>query len=633
MNLNTTRPGGDSSAFSHAPTSRPTSANTLVEMVERLFVLGTTVDGRHVAIERAGPNLAHLLDGSFRQRLRLLHWRRSGEAIAGQTLDTVVDICRAIASDSAPLAVFLRLGRHGNGVVLDLGSPDGEAVVVEGGSWSVVGRSPVTFLRTPRSGALPLPDPECSMDDGLAALRNVLAVSETQWGLLLGWIISTMRGVGARAGLLLTGPPGAAKTSRARSASRLIDPVSSGIAFQTLSLFKDSDAAVVAAGARAVLAVDNVSTLPGGLSDLLCQLATGGSQVKRRHHSNDEAVVLDFRRPVILTGIAPRLNPDLLDRLVPIALPMMTSRKTDEEVEQEFNKAWPLALAGVLHLLAAVEARLERGTRAANPGRLADFSNVLAAMDEVLGTDALAAYLDSGEDHAIAGVEGSPVLLALMTFLEASGGTHTGSLASLLEDLKRIETDSARKDNPYASASFKSWPTTPRGLGMVLREHQVDLSRVGVRFETYKGSGQTKIRLWTVDEGPDGPPSSTATSTAEGSTSTGFEPSSTGPWPQRPSSGLCGAQTVDEVDENPGVSYALEETYKERPGSTSTPSTDGVSSPSARVATPAGMNGPSDPSGPGAATARRASIGPADCPECQRVGFGHIVCVNHGGTR
>ena len=79
---------------------------------------------------------------------------------------------------------------------------------------------------------------------------------------------------------------------------------------------------MIAASNGEVLAFDNLSHVPAWLSDALCRLSTGGGFATRELYTDNEEVIFDAMRPVILTGIEDlATRSDLLDRSVLLTLP------------------------------------------------------------------------------------------------------------------------------------------------------------------------------------------------------------------------------------------------------------------------------------------------------------------------
>jgi hypothetical protein len=65
---------------------------------------------------------------------------------------------------------------------------------------------------------------------------------------------------------------------------------------------EDGDLFIAASNGH-VLAFDNVSGLPGWISDALCRLATGGGFAVRQLYTDHDEVLFDAARSVILNGI------------------------------------------------------------------------------------------------------------------------------------------------------------------------------------------------------------------------------------------------------------------------------------------------------------------------------------------
>ncbi len=77
----------------------------------------------------------------------------------------------------------------------------------------------------------------------------------------------------------------------------------------------------IAANNGHVLAFDNVSGLPAWISDTLCRLATGGGFAVRQLYTDQDEVLFDAARPVILNGIEDIVTrPDLADRAIFLTL-------------------------------------------------------------------------------------------------------------------------------------------------------------------------------------------------------------------------------------------------------------------------------------------------------------------------
>ena len=100
-----------------------------------------------------------------------------------------------------------------------------------------------------------------------------------------------------------------------------------------------------------LLAFDNVSSLPLWLSDALCRLASGGSFAVRRLYSDNEEVLFEAARPILLNGIEEVVSrPDLGDRAIFLTLAPIGEalRRPESELWREFEIARPRMLGALL---------------------------------------------------------------------------------------------------------------------------------------------------------------------------------------------------------------------------------------------------------------------------------------------
>lgn len=78
---------------------------------------------------------------------------------------------------------------------------------------------------------------------------------------------------------------------------------------------------MIAANNGHVLAFDNLSGLPPWLSDALCRLATGGSFAVRQLYTNEDGILFQATRPLLVNGIEDVISrPDLADRSIFLTL-------------------------------------------------------------------------------------------------------------------------------------------------------------------------------------------------------------------------------------------------------------------------------------------------------------------------
>jgi hypothetical protein len=360
------------------PEEQPRTAEQLVRMALERYRFGRTDKDEPFAVLRDGPNVAVMLKGSadaLRAKLAREYRQQFGRTPGASALADALNVLHGEALDAEPEPVFLRLAPHEDGVVIDLGDASGRAVIVHANGWKIAERSPVLFRRTALTGMLPVPERGGQLDE----LRELLNVTDESWPAIVGWLVAAFLPDIPHAVLLLSGLQGTGKSSAARLLVLLVDPSAAPLRSEPRNL----DQWQIAASGSWVVVVDNLSSIPGWLSDAICRAATGDGLVKRKLYSDSDLAVLSFRRVVALTSIdAGALRGDLGERLLLIDLEPIpeAARRTEREIDELFSEKLPRLFGACLDALAAVLAQLPE-VRPQQLPRMADFGRVLAAAD------------------------------------------------------------------------------------------------------------------------------------------------------------------------------------------------------------------------------------------------------------
>lgn len=486
------------------PERRPSQAESIVRLAHELFRIGRSDSDEPFAVRRDGPNIAITFRGS-RDALRATLAREyRARYRATPTAATLADALTALSGDALdcdaePLA--LRVGESDRAIVLDLGRADGRVAVIRAGAWELCDESPILFRRTALTGELPIPE----RGGELSALRDLLNVDDSDFALLLGWAVAAFLPAIPHPILLLGGEHGTAKSSAARFIVGMFDPSPAVLRSQPT----DAEAWAIAAAGSWAVALDNVSHLPGWLSDALCKAVTGDGWIRRRLYSDSELAVLAFRRVVALTSIdAGALRGDLGDRLVRVELERIPDarRRPESEIRAAFVAALPKLLGALLDLLAGVLARLP-DVRLAEMPRMADFARVLAAMDAELGTDALPQFVTQRDTIARDVLDGDAVGAAIGPFLESRGGSWTGTPSELHAALspERLPAD---------------WPKRANALSGRLKRLAPSLRAVGIDVIVGERTGRDRSRAIRCEIVPERSSASVASSASPTSNGT-----------------------------------------------------------------------------------------------------------------
>ncbi|MEO3750157.1 ATP-binding protein [Streptomyces sp. B6B3] len=544
----------------------PSQASQLVALARERYELFMSDDGRPYGVPKAGPNVALPLRGKagLRSQLARIYTDAHGGTVPGQSaLTDAVTVLEGIAATAEPATPQLRVARHKDEIVIDLGTPDGRCVMVGPNGWRREGCSPVIFRR---SGAMkPLPEP-IRDGDGLAALRGLLNTTDEGFHLLVAWLIAAFIPDLPHPILTFRGEQGTGKSKGAAMVIGLVDP--SGAPKRTSP--RDMKSWSVQAFNSWALCLDNVSHIADWLSDALCQAVTGAGVIDRALFTDDDVVVLEYRRVLAMTTIdAGALAGDLAERMLTIELQLIPDdqRREEADLDAVYRDAHPAILASLFDLLAAVLKALPDVELTERP-RMADFARVLAAVDHVTGWRTQASYKATAEDAVADVLDGEPFAQAVVALVDGADSDGIEMTAGeVLEAVQAPEKLPKKwpKDATRAGGQLKRLAPALRTIGVHLDDSRRQPD--GNRSRLYKLTASVSRRIsapgapaapGTAPDQHERPGADEAASTREGarSTRTPTLPGATGTAPGATSLPAPGADTPSEQAEHPSPGAA-----------------------------------------------------------------------------
>lgn len=465
---------------------RRSVAAQVVDLARSEYVLGVTDTDEPFGVSTARPHIAMLLRGGrtgLRAELSRQFFALNNTVPSQQALADAGMVLEGFASQEPPRRVYLRTGDTGGAVYLDMGDPDCQVIEIQGRTWRVTNTAPVLFRRTKLTAELPAP-----RAGELAALWEFVAVAAEDRPLVLAWLVAALVQVDVPHPILaLLAEQGATKSTVTRVLVSLVDP--SAVPLRQPP--RDIDGWTTAAAASWVVALDNLSgSVPDWLSDCLCRASTGDGSVKRALYTDSDVAVTSFRRCVIVNGVDLVVDKgDLAERVLPVELPRVTKRRAEDDVTAAWEAARPGVFGALLDLAAQVHHRLP-GVKVAELPRMADFAKVLAAVDEVLGTEGLERYRDRAQRAAVDTLD-APLIAELVAAGKAFADI-TGS--ALLDALTPKGTDWRRP---------RGWPKNGRAVTGLLTRHAPALRALGWHVEHDQAANHDKVTRWTI--APPGP--------------------------------------------------------------------------------------------------------------------------------
>lgn len=444
--------------------------------------------------------------GGFRRWLIRQYYEQTGSAPNSEAIQAAISVIEAKADFDGPeRRVFTRVGGLDGRLYLDLGDEAWRAVEIDAAGWRVIDKPPVRFRRA--SGVRPLPAPVPG--GSVRSLREFLNVkSDEDFTLVIAWALAVLRDRGPYPLLVLSGEQGSAKSTFSAVLRALLDPNTAPLR----ALPREDRDLFIAACNGHVLAFDNVSGLPNWISDTLCRLATGGGFAVRQLYTDQDEVLFDASRPVILNGIEDIVTrPDLADRAVVLTLEPIAEelRRPEAELWADFNAKRPLILGVLLDAVVEGLRQLPETSLPSLP-RMADFALWASACETSLWPSGTfwSAYCGNRDEAVESVIDSDPVATALCALMQEQT-EWAGTATDLLKDLAERAGDRIAKE--------RSWPGSPKALSGRLRRAATFLRKVGIEIEFLReGRARTRIisitssQLFTVSDR--GPPQTSAQS-------------------------------------------------------------------------------------------------------------------------
>jgi hypothetical protein len=245
-------------------------------------------------------------------------------------------------------------------------------------------------------------------------------------------------------------------------------------------------------------------------------LATGGGFAVRQLYTDQDEVLFDAARPVILNGIEEIVTrPDLADRAVFLTLQPIPEehRRPEQELWAAFDAERPRVLGVLLDAVVLGLKRLPE-TRLEKLPRMADFALWATACETALWPAGTfwSAYCGN-RDEAVEGViDADPIATAVRAVM-ATRTVWTGTASDLLGALAEVVGERVAKS--------KTWPDGPRALAGRLRRAATFLRKIGIEIGFGReGRARTRtinittIQTFSTPEKPGAEPSARSASSA-----------------------------------------------------------------------------------------------------------------------
>ena len=411
----------------------------------------------------------NLTSMGFRDWISQQLWSQHREGLSNASFDSALTTLRGIATfDSPTEEVYLRVAQMNNELYIDLCNEDWQVIKVDSSEWSIINKSPVSFIRSKNMRALKIPKTQGDIN----LLKKHINIKEKDFVLVVGWLLMSMQaGTGAYPMLVLTGSAGCGKTTISRMLRELVDPNEATL----LSKPKTDDLRVIGANNH-VLAFDNLSGISANQSDALCKISTGDNQTVRKLYTTNEEFTISLKKPILLNGIDEiAKRSDMASRSIKIDLSKVQLYRSETSIWNAFMIDIPSILGALLDGL-SVALNQYKNTRINNLPRMGDFSKWVTAASQAYGwkeDEFMLAYTENLEQSHLDSIESSEFASALVLMFDGQS-EFKGSPIELLTQLELL-TISGNINNVR----------TAKGVTEQLSRYENALNKLGIFIKKY----------------------------------------------------------------------------------------------------------------------------------------------------
>jgi hypothetical protein len=300
---------------------------------------------------------------AFERKLRVDFLEEKKSPPQTEAIRQILPIIEETALKGDQIKLYNRVGKNMSAFYYDLGGD--KVVTVNKKSWETTEITQPLFKNLPHQQV----QSEPKGGGNLNMIFDFINVKDEELRLLLKvYLVTCFIPEIPHPILYLRGGQGSGKTFASKIIKSLVDPS----AVPVIGLLNEQEL-IQTLSHHYYVCFDNLSKLPQWASDVLCRACTGEGYQKRKLYTNDESVIYNFRRCILLNGIVDVINrPDLMDRTILMKLGNIDSknRKPEESLMNEFDKAKPLILGACFNVLSKA---MRYGRKQIEHDRLADF--------------------------------------------------------------------------------------------------------------------------------------------------------------------------------------------------------------------------------------------------------------------
>lgn len=394
--------------------------------------------------------------------------------------------------------IYNRVAMVNNSIFYDMCTNNWEVVEINEKGWEIIPMDENTPMFERKQQQLPqvIPKTADSNYDALNEMCKLLRIKDLDKTIFKIQLVSFFIEKYPMPIMIFTGDQGSIKTTIMQTVKCVVDP-SAQLSSRLHQKLEDISIHLYN---RYMSAFDNISEFNKGISDLLCRVITGEGDSKRSLYTNMDEIIMNYRRKIILNGIAPSLDyPDLIDRSIfyetkPIS---EEDRLTLEEFEEKRAKILPYLIQQIFDILskAIVNYESSKTDLKGKMPRMSDFSIWGEAIARVMGIDKMSfirIYTERIKTDSLDIVNSYPIFQLVQKMMEIIP-KYEDTISNLYDYLKSHAVDE-NIDTKSAESKF------PKGANKVREQIKMlrpTFKQLGLEITLTKNTITQKDKSWS----------------------------------------------------------------------------------------------------------------------------------------
>lgn len=389
---------------------------------------------------------------------------------------------QAIMTDTQRETIYNRVAMVGGAVYYDLCTPAWQVAKITTKGIEIISLDENTpiFVRHQHQSAQVLPN--FDKIDSLTKLVELARVPKKDELLFKVHLISMLLEKYPTPIMVVHGEHGSVKTTRTKTVKKIIDPSGANVS----SIPHNKSDLSLHLYSRYLSNFDNISGFNQETSDMFARAITGEGQSKRKLFTDEDEIIWNYKRKIIVNGISPALEfPDFRDRAIFYETQRISQeeRMTEEEFDSRLEYLLPFVLGEMFEILSKTLGLYDLvKEQLKHLPRMADFTIFGECISRALGNEPLAffeQYLERIESGSLDINESYPIIDLTKKLMNDRGDNYEDTVSNYFKTVK----DLANREGIDITSNHVKFPKAPNRVKPQIEILKSNFRTIGLEID------------------------------------------------------------------------------------------------------------------------------------------------------